>query len=409
MKTLVIGAGASGMMAAIKASEKGKVKLIEKNEKPGKKMYITGKGRCNVTNACDISDFFLNIPRNSDFLYSALYTFNNDMVMEFFRSRGCKLKVERGNRVFPISDKASDVIKVLDRELEKCDVITQYNTEVKTIILNESRDRIERVVTSDGIEKFDNYIIATGGASYPLTGSNGAMLKELNRIGIKTIPFTPSLSALKVVENENLAGVTLKNITWKVLNGKKKVYEELGELLFTHDGVSGPLVLSSSAYMDDKLINEGKYKGSIDLKPALSEEELDNRILKDFQKYLNKDIKNGLSDLLIQRLIPIILKRSNIDEDKKVNSITKDERKELLNNIKNFKFSIKAKRPIEEAIVSRGGVDVKEIDPSTMRSKKISNLYFAGELVDVDALTGGFNLQIAFATGYLAGISIEGE
>lgn len=407
MKTLVIGAGAAGMMAAIKAAEKGKVKIIDKNDRAGRKIYITGKGRCNVTNSVDISEFFDYIPQNSDFLYSSLYTFSNENTMEFFRSRGCKLKVERGNRVFPISDKSSDIIKTLEREMEKMDVITQYNTEVKDIILDKDGKSIDRVITNDGFEKFDKYIIACGGASYPLTGSNGEMLRMVKKLGIKINAFTPSLTSLRTQEREGLSGVTLKNVRLTVKEGKKIIYENLGEMLFTHDGISGPLVLSASSYMDYYKIKDKVYKAEIDLKPALDDKTLEDRILRDFAKYLNKDIRNGLSELLIQSMIPVMLKRADIDESKKINAITKDERRRLLNALKHFDFIITDTRPLEEAVVSRGGVMVSEIDPSTMKSKKINNLYFAGEIIDVDALTGGFNLQIAFSTGYLAGMLEE--
>lgn len=404
MRTLVIGAGPSGMMAAIKASEKGQVKIIDKNEKAGRKLYITGKGRCNVTNAVDISEIFDSIVHNHEFLYSSLYTFTNEDLMDFFRSRGCKLKVERGNRVFPISDKASDIIKTLEREMEKCDVVFSSNTKVIDIILTPDKKRIDRVITDSGFEKADNYIFACGGASYPLTGSDGEMIRLLKKVGISIKAFTPTLIPFKTQVKPNLAGVSLKNIGFKVLEGKKVIFDGLGELLFTHDGISGPLVLSASSYIDWYKVQSNAYRAVIDLKPALDLDVLEDRILRDFSKNLNKDIRNGLSELLIQSLIPVILKRSNIDETKKINTITKEERKRLVQAIKNFDFIISDTRPIAEAIVSRGGIDVSEIDPSTMKSKKLDNVFFAGEMIDVDALTGGFNLQIAFSTGYLAGM-----
>ncbi len=402
MKVIVVGAGAAGMMAAIKAAEKNEVIILEKNKIPGRKIFITGKGRCNVTNACDVSEYFNNIPRNPEFLYSALYTFTNDNLQDFFKSRGVKLKTERGNRVFPESDKSNDIIKALTGEIVRKNVEVVYEATVTGI--KTQGNRVVALNTNRGQFTADHYIITTGGASYPLTGSDGKMLEYLNRIGVETNSFIPSLVPLTVSDADikELTGISLRNVTFTLVSGKKKLYSELGEMLFTHDGISGPIVLSASAYRDQK----AKMTGFIDLKPGLDEKQLDLRILRDFDKYKNKDIRNGLTDLLIQRLIPFILKRAGIAEIKKINEITKEERRRLVDTIKNLEFNIKGARPMTEAIISRGGVATSEIDPSTMKIKKYTNISVAGELIDVDALTGGFNLQIAFSTGYLAGGNI---
>lgn len=402
MKVIVVGAGAAGMMAAIKAAENNEVIILEKNKIPGRKIFITGKGRCNVTNACDVSDYFNNIPRNPEFLYSALYTFTNDNLQDFFKSRGVKLKTERGNRVFPESDKSNDIIKALTGEIVRKNVEVIYETTVTGI--KTQGNRVVALNTNRGQYTADHYIITTGGASYPLTGSDGKMLEYLNRIGVETNSFIPSLVPLTVSDADikELTGISLRNVTFTLVSSKKKLYSELGEMLFTHDGISGPIVLSASAYRDQK----AKMTGFIDLKPGLDEKQLDLRILRDFDKYKNKDIRNGLTDLLIQRLIHFILKRAGIAEIKKINEITKEERRRLVDTIKNLEFNIKGARPMTEAIISRGGVATSEIDPSTMKIKKYTNISVAGELIDVDALTGGFNLQIAFSTGYLAGGNI---
>lgn len=403
MKIIVVGAGASGMMAAITAAREPshEVILLERNKIPGRKMFITGKGRCNVTNAADISEFFDSIPRNPEFLYSALYTFSNEMLMDWLRSKGLKLKTERGQRVFPLSDKSSDVIAVFRRELERLGVEVQYDTYV-TGIKTEGK-RVTGLKTSRGLIKGDHYILAAGGASYALTGSDGSILEQLKGLGIKTHPFIPSLIPLTVAEKNisDLAGVSLRNVAFTLFDGKKKLFRDIGEMLFTHNGVSGPLVLSASC-----LRTSGNMTCEIDLKPGLTEEELDIRILRDFAKYQNKDLRNGLSDLLIQRLIPFILERSGIDGDTKVNTVTKAQRKALNDAIKHLSFTVNGTRPLTEAIISRGGVDVSEVDPSTMKLVRFENLSVCGELIDVDAFTGGFNLQIAFSTGYLAGGSL---
>lgn len=408
MKTvIVIGGGPAGIMAAIPASNKYKVLLIEKNEKLGKKLFITGKGRCNVTNKKDISDFFDYIPGNPEFLYSSLYTFTNENTMEFFNSRNTPLKIERGDRVFPISNKSSDIIKALENELNDKGVKIMLNTSVKDIKIKS--DRICSVLLQNGLElKGDYFIIATGGSSYPQTGSTGDGYKFASKVGHKITTIKPSLVPLEIKDEwvNSLQGLSLKNVELKIVNNKnKELYKDFGEMLFTHFGISGPIVLSSSRYVKE---NECQY-AVLNLKPALTFEELDRRLQKDFNKYINKDFKNSLNDLLPKKLIDIIVELSTIPEDKKVNSITKEERQELCNLIQNLKMEIRGPRPIKEAIITSGGVNVGEINPSNMKSKIIPNLYFAGEVIDVDGYTGGFNLQIAFSTGYLAGTMVGDE
>lgn len=402
-KVIVIGGGPSGMMAAIKASEKNSVVLIEKNEKLGKKLYITGKGRCNVTNGKDIGEFFDYIPGNPHFLYSSLYSYTNIDTMNFFKERGVKLKIERGDRVFPESDRSSDIINALKRELENRNVDVMLNTRV--IKLNIENNKVTSVVTENkNIVKGDYFIICTGGLSYPQTGSTGDGYSFAKNAGHSVTSLKPSLVPIEIEETfiKELQGLSLKNVELSIKADKNILYKDFGEMLFTHFGISGPIVLSSSRVVDEKK----NLKAVINLKPALSEEELDKRIQRDFLKYNNKDFKNALNELLPQKLINIIIKLSNIDEGKKVNSITKEERKRLGHLIQNFTLTVKGLRPIAEAIITIGGVDVKEVDPSTLKSKIINNLCFAGEVLDVDAYTGGYNIQIAFSTGYLAGANI---
>jgi hypothetical protein len=405
-KVIVIGAGPAGMMAAITAAKRHKVTLIDGNDRLGKKLFITGKGRCNVTNAKDIGDFFDNIPGNPHFLYSALYTYTNLDVMKFFEDAGVKLKVERGDRVFPLSDKSSDIISALSRELNKNGVDIRLKTKVKK--LNEENRIIKSVVLEDGSElKGDYFILCTGGKSYPLTGSRGEGFIMAKMVGHNIIDPKPSLVPIEIEENwvKDLQGLSLKNVELKVKENNKVKYKGFGEMLFTHFGISGPLVLSASRF-----IKEGKkYTISIDLKPALETSELDKRVQKDFSNNLNKDFKNSLDELLPKKLIETIITLSNIQENKKVNSITKEERKTLVSLLKNLEFTVKGLRPIEEAIVTAGGVDVKEIDPSTMKSRIVHNLSFAGEVIDVDAFTGGYNVQIALSTGFIAGEKIGEE
>jgi predicted Rossmann fold flavoprotein len=405
MKTvIVIGGGPAGMMAAISAADKYKVILLEKNEKLGKKLFITGKGRCNVTNAKDISEFFENIPVNSNFMYSSLYSFTNQDTMNFFNKLGVKLKVERGDRVFPESDKSSDIIKAFENELHKKNVNIMFNSKVDRIECNGKK--ITKVILKDGKKlPADYFIFATGGLSYPKTGSTGEGLLFAKELGHNIINPKPSLVPIEVEEKwvKDLQGLSLKNIKFIIKDDKGKIlYEEFGEMIFTHFGISGPVVLSGSRVVNLK----PNLRAITNLKPALSSEELDKRIQRDFAKNLNKDFKNALNDLLPSKIINTVVQLSGIDESKKVNSITKEERKRLVYLLQNFELKIKGLRPISEAIITSGGIDVKEIDPSTMKSKIIDNLYFAGEMIDVDGYTGGFNIQIALSTGYLAGISV---
>lgn len=402
-KVIVIGAGPAGIMAAIHASKKHNVILLDGNDRIGKKLFITGKGRCNVTNAKDISEFFDYIPGNPHFLYSALYSYTNEDTMNFFENVGIKLKVERGGRVFPMSDKSSDIIKGLSIGLKESNVQVKLNSKVTNIIYD--ANKIVGVEINNSTKLYGDYfIIATGGASYPLTGSRGEGQKFAKKLGHTIIELKPSLVPIELNEPwlKDLMGLSLKNISLSILKNNKVLYKNQGEMLFTNYGISGPLVLSGSRYVK----NEGNYEASIDLKPALNESELDKRIQKDFLKYQNKEFKNALDDLLPKKLIPLIINLSNIPLDKKVNVITKEERKKLLHILKDLRVKIKGLRPIEEAIVTAGGVNTLEIDPSTMKSKIISNLSFAGEVIDVDAFTGGYNVQIALSTGYIAGNSI---
>ena len=400
-KVIVIGAGPAGIMAAITAAENHKVLLIDSNEKIAKKLFITGKGRCNITNAKDIGDFFDYIPGNPHFLYSALYSFTNNDVIEMIESEGTKLKIERGGRIFPESDKSSDIIKALSKKLSKAKVDIRLNSKVTDVFLEND---IIKSVEINGSERIsaDYFIIATGGASYPLTGSRGEGQVLAEKLGHKIIDLKPSLVPVGLNGDwfKELIGLTLKNIKLDILDSKNKVkYSNQGEMKFTSYGISGPIVLSGSRYIDYK----DTYSISIDLKPSLDEKELDLRIQKDFKKYINKDFRNSLDDLLPQKMIPLIIKLSMIDPYKKVNEITKVERRNLVNAIKNIKGKVKGLRPLAEAIVTSGGVSTLEIDPSTMKSKIINNLSFAGEVIDIDAFTGGYNVQIALSTGYLAG------
>lgn len=404
-KVIVIGGGPAGMMAAGQAALRGNnVTLIEKMNKAGRKLYITGKGRCNVTNAVDPEGLIANTPGNPYFLYSAFYTFGSDSTMEFFEKLGVPVKVERGNRVFPKSEKSNDIVRAMERFVKSSGCKIMYETEVKDIITDDNK--VTGVKLKDNrILECNSIIIATGGLSYPMTGSTGDGYKFAEKCGHTITKCYPSLVPLKVKEKwiSDLMGLSLKNISIKITIDNNEVYSNFGEMMFTHFGVTGPVILSASRYINDRM-NE-KPKLHIDLKPALSNKELDLRLLKDFQKYLNKDFKNSLDDLLPQKLIPVIIRLSGIDSEKKVNSITKEERAKLLELIKNLTINITDTTGYNEAVVTRGGISTDEIDPSTMESKIIKGLYFAGEVIDVDSFTGGFNLQIAFSTGYLAGIN----
>lgn len=405
-KVAVIGAGAAGLMAAGKAGESGSdVLLLEKNDKVGKKLLISGKGRCNITNDTDIEGLIQNIPGNGSFLYSAFYNFSNTDLIEFLNHKGLLTKVERGGRVFPVSDSAKDVVDLLYRYAVENGAKLLLNASVKSLKINEGK--VTHVILKDG-RKFecDSVILATGGASYPGTGSNGEGYEIAKKAGHTIIELKPSLIPLIAQESwvSELQGLSLKNVEITILNKKgKKVYSDFGEMLFTHFGVSGPLILSASrhileySYKDVKLV--------IDLKPALDEQTLDNRILRDFEKFSRKQYCNSLDDLLPQKMIPVIVALSGISPEKPVNQITKDERRILIRLLKNLEISIIGSRPIAEAIVTAGGVSVDEINPSTMESKLVKGLYFAGEIIDIDAYTGGFNLTIAFSTGYLAGMN----
>ena len=400
-KVMVIGAGPAGIMAAITAAENHNVVLVDGNEKIAKKLFITGKGRCNITNGKDIGDFFDYIPGNPHFLYSALYSFTNNDVIEMIESEGTKLKIERGGRIFPESDKSSDIIKALSKKLSKAKVDIKLNSKVTDVFFENNTIKSVEINNSQKISA-DYFIIATGGASYPLTGSRGEGQVLAEKLGHKIINLKPSLVPVELNGDwfKELMGLTLKNVKLDILDSKNKVkYSNQGEMKFTSYGISGPIVLSGSRYIDDK----DTYSISIDLKPSLDDKELDLRVQKDFKKYINKDFRNSLDDLLPQKMIPLIIKLSKIDDYKKVNEITKLERKNLVSVIKGIKGKVKGLRPLEEAIVTSGGVSTLEIDPSTMKSKIINNLSFAGEVIDIDAFTGGYNVQIALSTGYLAG------
>jgi len=399
---IVIGGGAAGLIACGYAAENAeRVYLIEKNNRLGKKLRITGKGRCNITNSAEIEDFFANVPTNPKFLYSAFYEFTNSDIINLLKKYGVETKVERGGRVFPVSDKAGDVVDALTKFALKKNVtlITDEVTEI------EISDGIAvGVKTKSGKKLNGKVIVATGGASYPLTGSDGGGYRLAEKAGHTVTELIPSL--IPVITEEKwtggLTGLSLKNVTLTVKNQKNKiVFEELGEMLFTHYGVSGPLVLSASAHM--KNLGKNKYTMYIDMKPGLTTEKLDSRLIRDFETEKNKDIINGLDSLLPKALIPVVISLSGIDERKKINSLTREERQNLVSTVKGLKLTVDGFRPIEEAIITSGGVRVKEINPSTMESKLVKNLYFAGEIIDVDAYTGGFNLQIAWSTGYLAG------
>jgi len=403
-QVVVVGGGPAGMMAAIAASKNNKVILIEKYNKLGKKLFITGKGRCNVTNNKDISEFFDYIPTNPHFLYSALYTFTNEDTIKFFNERGVELKVERGDRVFPNSDKSSDIIKAFEKTLMEKNIEIKLGIAVKELKV-ENNKITSVILDNDDYIECDNVILATGGASYPQTGSNGDGFRFCKSLGHNVVSIKPSLVPIEINEAwvKDLQGLSLRNVQLTLLDKNNKIiFKDQGEMLFTHFGISGPLCLSASS-----LIKPGeKYKIVLNLKPALSEKELDLRIQKDFLKYNNKDFKNALNDLFPQKLIPIMINLSKIPENQKVNSITKEQRKFFLNLISNLTMDVRGLRSIEEAIVTSGGIDTKEIDPSTMKSKVVSNLSFAGEVIDVDAYTGGYNVQIAISTGFIAGSKI---
>ncbi len=405
MKVIVVGGGAAGMMAAAAASQTGaQVLLVEKNEKLGKKLFITGKGRCNLTNACDPDAFFGNVITNPKFMFSSFYGFSNDAVMEYFESLGCGLKTERGDRVFPVSDKSSDVIKALERTIRDNGVTVKLNTKLERIEL--SNGQVSGIVTDrDGKIAADRVILALGGVSYPGCGASDDTFRIADALDIRVKEAEPSLVPLVAGEEwvPKLQGLSLKNVTVRLYIGNRKIYEGFGEMLFTHFGVSGPVILSASAHIMEKMYGQDPVI-HIDLKPALDHKQLDERVRRDFSSVMNRQFCNSLDKLLPSKLIPVIVDLSGIDGRKRVNEVTREERERLVKLIKDLKLHITGNRGFDEAIITRGGISVKEIDPSTMESKKIPGLYFAGEMIDVDALTGGFNLQIAWSTGHLAGI-----
>lgn len=406
-KVIVVGGGPAGMIACGTLAEKiPEVILIEKNKFLGKKLRITGKGRCNITNSADIEDFINNVPTNPRFLYSAFYSFTNDDIVSLLNSLGVKTKIERGGRIFPVSDSAKEVADALKKYALKKNV-RLINAEALKILTDENR--AVGVKTDRGEFRADAVVMATGGKSYPLTGSDGKGMLMCREAGHTII--TPKPSLIPVVTNEvwvsDLMGLALKNIEISVYNKKnKKIYSDFGEMLFTHFGISGPVVLSASAHM--KNLEKEAYTITIDLKPALDEEKLDKRICRDFEEFKNKHLINALDELLPKALIPVVISLSGIPPHKEVNSVKREERHSLIKIIKALTLTVKGFRPIEEAIVTSGGINVKEIDSSTMESKIVKNLYFAGEMIDVDAYTGGFNLQIAYSTGYLAALGIIG-
>lgn len=406
-KVIVVGGGAAGMMAAAQAALNGhEVVLLEKNEKLGKKIYITGKGRCNVTNACDVDGLFKAVLSNPKFLYSAFYGFDNQTTMSFFEECGCRLKVERGDRVFPISDHASDVINALQRRLKELYVDIRLCCEVKELLVEET---VKGVVLKGGkCLEADAVIVATGGLSYPTTGSTGDGYRFAKQTGHELVETRPSLVPFETKEAwcKDLMGLALKNVTITLEKDGKELFKDFGEMLFTHFGVSGPLVLSASGVYVQKAWNE-QVQLRIDLKPALTFEQLDKRLLREFEDNRNKQFKNALAGLFPARLIPVMIELSGIDPETKINEVSKKQRQDFVQIIKNVPLTVTGCRGFAEAIITKGGVSVKDINPSTMESKKVKNLYFAGEVLDLDAVTGGFNLQIAWSTGYLAGNNIE--
>lgn len=404
MDTVVIGGGASGMMASIASANKGNnVILIEKNEKLGKKVYITGKGRCNLTNNVSINEFMQSIVTNPKFLYSALNNLSPTDTIDFFENNGLKVKTERGNRVFPLSDKASDVIKCLEKSMISLGVDVRLNTTVINVCIKYGQ--VSKVITDKGEIECDSVIVCTGGVSYPLTGSTGDGYNFAKNSGHTINKILPSLVGIELSGEKfkHLQGLSLKNVKIQVCKQDKRIYEDFGEMLFTHYGVSGPIILSASCLINK--LNLRELTLSIDLKPALNNEVLDSRLIREFDTNKNKAISNVMPSLVPKNLVSNILNDACVSSDKPCCNITKEERKNICNSLKNLRFNISKLRPIDEAIVTCGGVNVSEINPKTMESKLVKGLFFAGEVIDVDAFTGGFNLQIAFSTGYLAGIN----
>lgn len=430
-KCIVIGGGAAGMLAAYSAAKHGhQVILLEKNEKLGKKVFITGKGRCNVTNACEVEDLFKNVISNPKFLYSSFYSFDNQAIVDLLADYGCNTKVERGDRVFPVSDHSSDVIAALTRALKAYKVDIRLNTEVAQVCMKSETAESASYVLDDAAEQKKNngmnrqvvgvktqkgemipadaVIVCTGGVSYASTGSTGDGYRFAEEAGMSLTEAKPALVPLECREEwcEELMGLSLRNVQVTILDGKKKIFQEFGEMLFTHFGVTGPLILSASSHYVKKYYGK-ELPLYIDLKPALSAEQLDKRVLRDFEENINKQFKNAVGGLFPSKLVPVMIRLSGIDPDKKVHEISKEERQHFVQLIKNLPLTITGTRSFAEAIITQGGVKVKDVNPSTMESKTVSGLYFAGEVLDLDAVTGGFNLQIAWSTGYLAGSSIE--
>lgn len=415
-KVIVTGGGPAGMFAAIAAAENGhEVLLLEKNEKLGKKLFITGKGRCNITNASDMDVLFANVMTNSKFLYSAFYAFDNQHVLDFFEKNGLRTKIERGNRVFPVSDHSSDVIAVLQKVLREKNVKVMLHTKVEALLIEEPEGSMPDNKKAAGVRladgrtlQSDSVIVATGGFSYQTTGSTGDGYRFAKEAGHTLTDIRPSLVPFNTVEDytREMQGLSLRNIKVKIFDGKKLLYEEFGEMLFTHFGVSGPVILSASASIKPALA-EKRLSMYIDLKPALTEEQLDKRLLREFEEAKNKQFKNSIGKLFPGKMIPVMLALGGIDPDKKVNEITKEVRLSFIRLIKAFPLTLNGLRDFNEAIITKGGVKVKEVNPSTMESKLVKDLYFCGEVLDLDAMTGGYNLQIAWSTGYLAGSSIE--
>ena len=412
---IVIGGGPAGMMAAITAAEYGNnVTIIEKNSDFGKKLLITGKGRCNITSSLYMSEFIKNTPGNGTFLYSAFQNYTNADIIEFLKKQGLEVKEERGNRIFPVTDKSIDVLNCFKSKINELKIKKLFNTRVQKILVQNGE--VLGVRTEKEIIQTDKIILATGGKSYPLTGSTGDGYLIAKNIGHKVTEIRPSLVPLVIYEKnecKEMQGLSLRNVGIKIIDESKNklIYEDFGEMIFTHFGISGPTILSGSAHLVrykeiDNLMKEQKIKLQIDLKPALTEEQLDERILRDFKEFKNKQFKHALDKLLPQKMIPIVIKKTKINEEKRVNEITKEERRNLVKVLKKFELTIKDFRPVEEAIITSGGINIKEINPKTMESKLVKGLYFAGEIMDVDSYTGGFNLQIAYSTGYTAGMHV---
>ena len=412
---IVIGGGPAGMMAAITATEYGNnVTIIEKNSDFGKKLLITGKGRCNITSSLYMSEFIKNTPGNGQFLYSAFQNYTNTDIIDFLKRQGLEVKEERGNRIFPVTDKSIDVLNCFKSKINELKIKKLFNTRVQKVLVQNGE--VLGVRTDKEIIQTDKIILATGGKSYPLTGSTGDGYLIAKNIGHKVTEIRPSLVPLVIYEKnecKEMQGLSLRNVGIKIIDESKNklIYEDFGEMIFTHFGISGPTILSGSAHLVryneiDNLMKEQKIKLQIDLKPALTEEQIDERILRDFKEFKNKQFKHALDKLLPQKMIPIVIEKTKINEEKRVNEITKEERRNLVKVLKKFELTIKDFRPVEEAIITSGGINIKEINPKTMESKLVKGLYFAGEVIDVDSYTGGFNLQIAYSTGYTAGMHV---